>query len=195
MNPRGEPARFDPAESLLPSRPLRETSPQPLPVGGFARCRSGLAAGADDRRRPASVCALRVRSVGASNPHISRSREAAARRVPGSTPVPGVGRGVPPRRTSRSVPARADERRRWAAPVKVRFGGTPKPTLGTSVLPRSSSAAFFALSCPNSVWARPCPRNSVARCARPPTRGVPPPKRNFARHVIPKRSLGTRRKT
>ena len=31
--------------------------------------------------------------------------------------------------------------------------------------------------------------------ARPPTRGVPPPKRSFARHGVPKRSLGTRRKT
>jgi glucose/arabinose dehydrogenase/HEAT repeat protein len=58
----------------------------------------------------------------------------AAGAAPGSTPVPGVGSGVPPERTSGDAPevttALAPD-----ASAKVREGGTPSPTRETRVLP------------------------------------------------------------
>jgi len=55
--------------------------------------------------------------------------------APGSTPVPGVGAGVPPARTSRDVTSAEG-----SALGEVRFGGTPKPTPGTGVLPGTAAS-------------------------------------------------------
>ena len=52
----------------------------------------------------------------------------AAQSVLGSTPIPGVGPGVPPGRTLRSLVASRDGRRCWQRLEKFVLAGTPKPT-------------------------------------------------------------------
>jgi len=53
----------------------------------------------------------------------------------GSTPVSGVGRGVPPRRTSETAPITNPPTPSAATSPQVRDGGTPSPARGTRALP------------------------------------------------------------
>ena len=65
-------------------------------------------------------------------------------RTPGSTLVPSVGLGVPPKRTSMTFRCEARERNPGRCVLKVHEGGTASPTLGTSVLPGILCLALLA---------------------------------------------------
>ena len=73
------------------------------------------------------------REISKARPDLA-SGEGADAKTPGSTPVPGVGEGVPPSRTSSDAP-KSEGAAEGAKPDEVRPGGTPGPTPGTGVLP------------------------------------------------------------